>query len=315
MLAYTLILFAILLFNIGTVFSQTPIPQDLVDMVIAYAPKVHLHSREEFFPSSVEYFFQHVQMNDQQNQPVSRSFLSSLVSAPTENLVMKSPEFIEDKGVLPWFRGQSVTEQRVPIYIMIVPKDEAKTVLEVYYYAFFPYNRGKDICIGLKIKGRCLGKTTTFGNHIGDWEHVRIQFTNKVPANMHFRYHSFGIDVPWNDARIQKIGTHPVVYNALGSHGMNYEPKDRTYKKVGPLKLIDNFDQGSGWVTWESNPEVFMKTAENTFIDSSGNSSAAAWWNFRGRWGNQRVGCKFLDKVHQTVCDNLEDGPNGPTFN
>lgn len=60
-------------------------------------------------------------------------------------------------------------------------------VYTLTYWMFYPYNKGKEVCtvnLGLflghifkpRVKGLCHGEEITMGNHVGDWEHVSIQF-------------------------------------------------------------------------------------------------------------------------------------------
>lgn len=60
-------------------------------------------------------------------------------------------------------------------------------VFTLTYWMFYPYNKGKKVCtVNLgsflgplfkpRVKGLCHGEEITMGNHVGDWEHVSIQF-------------------------------------------------------------------------------------------------------------------------------------------
>ena len=67
-------------------------------------------------------------------------------------------------------------------------------------YGFFsPYNYGKDTCVGLETEdGECtgflpdepiFGFVKTFGNHVGDWEHVEIRFQGGTPTDIYISVH------------------------------------------------------------------------------------------------------------------------------
>merc|ERR1711860_244872 len=63
---------------------------------------------------------------------------------------------------------------------------------------FYPFNYGKDVCVGLEEFGICLGAVRTFGNHIGDWEHISLRLQNSEPVEAYIAVHSFGAWYNWN---------------------------------------------------------------------------------------------------------------------
>ena len=68
-------------------------------------------------------------------------------------------------------------------------QDSCATV-DVAYGFFSPYNYGKDTCVGLETEdGECRGFIKTFGNHVGDWEHVEIRFQGGKPTDIYISVH------------------------------------------------------------------------------------------------------------------------------
>lgn len=48
-----------------------------------------------------------------------------------------------------FFRGTSVTGGAgVPVYAIVRPYNDAWKTTDVVYHTFYPYNRGKDVCLG-----------------------------------------------------------------------------------------------------------------------------------------------------------------------
>ena len=79
--------------------------------------------------------------------------------------------------------GEKQDVNSVPVYADIIQRTSngaLTNTVDIIYWFFYPYNRGKRVCIGLYIdylidKG-CAGEYSVFGNHVGDWESVVIRF-------------------------------------------------------------------------------------------------------------------------------------------
>ena len=54
------------------------------------------------------------------------------------------------------FQGQSSPTGKVPIYAFW-KLNSLQTKFTIHYWIFFPYNKGKRICLGVKAIGGCLG--------------------------------------------------------------------------------------------------------------------------------------------------------------
>ena len=67
----------------------------------------------------------------------------------------------------------------LPIYANVIERTDGKTV-DIVYWVFYPYNNGKEVCVGYYdtsiLDLGCIGYYSTFGNHVGDWEHFVIRF-------------------------------------------------------------------------------------------------------------------------------------------
>jgi hypothetical protein len=67
--------------------------------------------------------------------------------------------------------------------------------------------------------------------HESDWEGIQLTFAGVTPAealteqpsSIVLFQHAGGEHTNWDDARVQKNGTHPVVYSAAGSHATYYD--------------------------------------------------------------------------------------------
>lgn len=121
----------------------------------------------------------------------------------------------EPSSTLSFFSGQSPSLS--PVYTVIRrQKVLSVTITEIYYWLFYPYNLGKSV------------SSTVFGNHVGDWEHVKVTLygntAKTIQLSAHGITHTFqrsGNVFKNSDgqADIQLVdGTHPIVYSAYGKH-------------------------------------------------------------------------------------------------
>lgn len=207
-----------------------------------------------------------------------------------------------------------------------------KQVFTLTYWMFYPYNRGKDVCtvnLGLflgrffkpRVQGQCHGEDLTMGNHVGDWEHVSINFKGSRPRRMYVSSHTFGAFYTYEpqshtfvyesqDTReglamspvyprtIQLTGSHPVLYSARGSHGLWGSEGVHEYNSLP--ELVDETGSGTPWNTWTNLELVDEK-------DSASLEPHRNWWRYEGRWGNPSSSCHLL---LGGFCENVK-GPTG----
>lgn len=83
-----------------------------------------------------------------------------------------------------------------------------------------------------------------FNDHEGDWEGFHVFFkldaSNRPiepPAHVCYLGHHSRLTKAWNHADVEKVGTHPVIYVAAGSHA-SY-PESRKYPLMALYSLID----------------------------------------------------------------------------
>ncbi|XP_037800159.1 vacuolar protein sorting-associated protein 62-like [Penaeus monodon] len=311
-MAATLLLLTLLTATTGVLGSPVkPVPRELLDIIIDWAPLIWLHPEEVFFPSSVEFHFENVEVRTANETVVQTSpDRWSVVTGPeTSSMHLNSvPDLDCADCLLDWFAGQNVSEVTVPTYVFIKDYHDACGTVDVAYRSFYPYNFGKDVCVGVPVGDVCEGYMQSFGNHVGDWEHFSIRIRNKKVVECYIAVHSFGAWYSWNetannfqfthgeDSRIDVIdvtypvtvevveGRHAEVFSANGSHGLWSEAGTHEYVHF-PIHLKDQTDRGYAWRTWDSleiveyDPDVIYE-GELHYLD------------FRGRWGNQKRGCE-----------------------
>lgn len=320
----------------------TAITPEVEELIRSWSPLVWLHSEEKFLPSSVEFFLPEVTVQDNQSVIIQDYVTPENIIGGEASLTlhMQTREPLDCPSCynLGMFFGQAIENGGVPTYTIYREYDDAFKTLDVSYFAFYPYNRGKDACVGVPINGSCAGAEKNLGNHVGDWEHNALRFRNGQPYMIHLNVHSFGAYYEWNettknfqffvgeevrsvvdpdyddspyekDARyepqypptVELMGTHPVVYSANGSHGLWGSPDVHTY--VPGLPLQDFTDEGIAWTTWDN---LILIPWLPSNISYEGNLN---WLNFLGDWGNSAEGCEY--EIVTGECE-LGSGPSGP---
>lgn len=176
---------------------------DLRLLASVWAPSVRLAKDEKWNPSSVEYFLRNVKLEkygescklNPYNLPTCESDCYLTTRESLGKPESPKPDFL---------RGQD--PDQVPVYVFITQEED---VVEFDYKFFYPYNLGKKACVGAKIGGKCIGKTERFGNHVGDWENVKIRFED---GELHSMY------VSTHDSKITEKYLGTFLWNSKGRY-------------------------------------------------------------------------------------------------
>jgi hypothetical protein len=150
--------------------------------------------------------------------------------------------------------------------------------LVVQYWFFWYFNQFNDL-------------------HEGDWEGMQIAFEANTarqalaqgPSEMILFQHAGGERAGWEDSKVDKEGTHPVVYPAAGSHATFYDS----------TVYVQNGSKGSG-VGCDNTSEPLREVqvhpiAVPTFPTTRGRFK---WLSYFGHWGEKEAG--------------FNNGPTGP---
>ena len=133
--------------------------------------------------------------------------------------------------------------------------------------------------------------------HESDWEMAQVDFDAsnaaqallKGPYEVDLSQHAGGERSAWTDTKLEKRGTHPVIYDATGSHA-NYFGS-ALYLGRGAREGFGCDDTRSA--TTRLQPQVVLLPD----VPSSP-SAPFAWLAFEGRWGQKESG--------------INNGPTGP---
>jgi hypothetical protein len=133
--------------------------------------------------------------------------------------------------------------------------------------------------------------------HEGDWEGMQITFEADTPAAaLHEEpgeiivfQHAGGERASWTDGKVQKEGTHPIVYPAAGSHATFYDS----------AVYVENGQHGSG-LGCDNTTEPLRELTLRPILmpEKVVTKGAFAWTDYYGRWGEKEKG--------------FNNGPTGP---
>ncbi|HSC20686.1 MAG TPA: hypothetical protein VLC07_03070 [Solirubrobacterales bacterium] len=133
--------------------------------------------------------------------------------------------------------------------------------------------------------------------HEGDWEGMQLSFDsnttagalNEEPSEVIVFQHAGGERASWSDGKVQKQGTHPVVYPAAGSHATFYDS----------AVYLGNGQNGSG-VGCDNTSEPLRELPLRPVLlpETAPEHGAFQWLSYRGRWGEREK--------------SYNNGPTGP---
>ncbi|RSH81992.1 Vacuolar protein sorting-associated protein 62 [Apiotrichum porosum] len=237
---------------------------DMAALLDKYAPVFKLASSEIFYPSSVKYMLDRYAFVEHKNGTTYRpprhlftpSGLAHLPQNGTRQLLSldeehnaqphvpsKDSAFLygpagQEGGMKLGEDGRGRVEEEVYGFWV----DQGRGVVDLWYWTFYPYNLGKEV-----------GALGWLGNHVVDWEHLRIRTVNGTAESADFDTHSGGKfsagTYRWQE--IERFNDRPVAYIAMGSHGMWPVPGKHVYAQLLNLwQLYDiTDDNGAIWDT------------------------------------------------------------------
>lgn len=159
-----------------------------------------------------------------------------------------------------------------------IAREKGHTGFALQYWFFWYFNQFNDL-------------------HEGDWEGMQITFEaetpaaalHEEPAEVILFQHAGGERASWEDGKVQKEGTHPIVYPAAGSHATFYDS----------AVYVENGQHGSGLgCDNTTEPLRELKLAPILMPNGVTSSGPFAWTSYYGRWGEREKG--------------YNNGPTGP---
>ncbi len=185
-----------------------------------------------------------------------------------------APECVYERDVRRYSRDLEPT-----VYAHIATQPGAPGQLALQYWFFWYYNDWNN-------------------THEGDWEGIQLLFEAdsveqalaSEPVSVGYAQHEGGERADWDDAKLERQGSRPVVYPSVGSHASYFS---------SALYLGRSGSEGFGCDTTDG-PSVEIDPAVVVLPDRVDDpEDPLAWLGFEGRWGERQSG-PF-------------NGPTGPT--
>jgi len=165
-----------------------------------------------------------------------------------------------------------------PTTYVHLAREAGRGGLAVQYWFFWYFNQFNDL-------------------HEGDWEGMQVVFDSSDPAQalregpseIGLFQHGGGERGAWEEGKVEKEGTHPVVYAAAGSHATFYEA----------AVYVENGRKGSGVGCDDTSAPLRRIEPRPVQVPTRpGPGSEHAWLAYEGRWGQLEKG--------------FNNGPTGP---
>jgi hypothetical protein len=164
------------------------------------------------------------------------------------------------------------------VYAHVATQADKPGYIAVQYWLYWYYNDWND-------------------KHESDWEFIQVLFKapsveealHTQPLQVGYAQHTGGETADWDSDKLQKEGTHPVVYSSEGSHASYFQPA---------LYLGRSASEGFGCDNTQAPNTRVVPTAVLLPDAPSGPEDPFAWLGFDGRWGERHAG--------------PNNGPDGP---
>ncbi|KAG9450695.1 hypothetical protein H6P81_010660 [Aristolochia fimbriata] len=303
--------------------SAMPNLEQIRAIMVAYSPWVYLHPDEDYFPSSVTWFFnngaQLYKQGDSTPQPIDATG-SNLPQGGSNDGAYWLDLPSDESGKNKVKKGDIQSSE---CYVHVKPMLGA-TFSDLATWVFYPFNGPSRAKVGaLNIS---LGK---IGEHVGDWEHFTLRVSNFTGElwRVYLSEHSRGA---WIDASSLEFegGNKVVMYSSLHGHAL-YPKPGLVLQGNEKLGVGIRNDAAKGKERMECGAR-FSVVAADYDLDS-GVLVTPPWLNYAREWGPKvsydaaaelRKVEKFLPGKLKTALENVvkslpkevlgEEGPTGP---
>jgi len=258
--------------------------EKIQDLVNKFAPVVHLHPDEQFFPASVPWYLENVSLYSKDNKLISETVDETSLSTADSTDYLKINDTDTEVGSYP----------DAPFYVRFTQVGDELEFYDIEYWFFYAYNG----CSSLGVRGE-IGShrpefqipIDPFGTHQGDWEHVtvRISASTQELVAIFTAQHSWGSWEKPGQYDVYESGSRPIIYSAYHSHASYVHSGTETIKSINvgfhdfkiSAGLLDRTGTGSRvWDPLESGSGVNVISTNIPSINQT-----TPWATWKGHWG------------------------------
>lgn len=262
-------------------------------LLTRHAPVLVLHPNERFAPVPVDGFLAD---SDLQVRSPDGTWQASVVSlpeaGPASRLDQRSCRAVDGPAAIDCYAAAEQVHAAGPTVYGAVFRIRDRIALQ--YWLFYPAN----------IFSLSSARGLFWQSHEGDWEAVTVLLdTRERPILVGLSEHCAGARRDWRG--VQRRGSRPVVYVAVGSHANYFTPgKKPLARKCWPKEALAVYDAYRV-------PLLDSAARGRTTVPIVSRVTAASpsWMAFAGTWGEDQF-------VHFPDVAPLRfgAGPNGPAF-
>ncbi|VFQ64517.1 unnamed protein product [Cuscuta campestris] len=255
--------------------SAMPNLNQIKALVEVYAPWIYFDSNEQYFPSSVTWFFKNgalLYTKGKESAPVA-------IEPTGANLPQGGPDDGSYWLDLPIDEAEKERVKKGSLkdftcYIHVKPMFGG-AFTDLVFWVFYPFNgpaRAKVEFVTVK-----LG---SLGEHIGDWEHVTLRVSNMSGElkKVYFSQHNGGMWANASQVEYQK-GNKPVVYSSYNGHAA-YPKAGDVLQGIKNIGLRNDTDKGKMFV--DTGASFSIVSAEHLGKDVV---AEPPWLNYTRKWG------------------------------
>ncbi|KAI3697272.1 hypothetical protein L6452_30167 [Arctium lappa] len=295
-------------------YLAMPDSLQITKMINTYSPWVYFHPDEQYFPSSVLWFFENgvtlhengknpqTVINDGDNLPKTGTQDDAFLDLP--------PDQTRKDKVRKGFLNDAIA------YIHVKPA-LAGTHTDLTIWLYYPFNGGGKFQLGPFLID--LGK---LGEHVSDWEHITLRIDNYhgMLKAIYLSRHSAGKWFLPQEFEYVDNGTRPVVYASLHGHAHYNTPKYHLHGKshIDAMDIKVFYDQllemnsESPWGepfgfgvrddTAKSKHVMDIASSYNVVCVDNKKFDMEPWLSYTGRWG-PKITYGFTEEVMKAASE------------
>ncbi|XP_073146425.1 hypothetical protein At1g04090 [Henckelia pumila] len=300
--------------------NAMPNVEQIKALVEAYSLHIYFHPDENYFPSSVTWFFRNgalLYAKGDESNPVSIDETGSNLPQGGGNDGAFWIDLPTDDASKERVKKGDLAEACA--YLHVKPMFGG-TFTDIAIWVFYPFNGPAKAKV--EFFNISLGK---IGEHVGDWEHVTLRISNLDGElkSVYFGQHSRGIWLDSSELEFEN-GNRPVAYSSLSGHA-SYPRPGLVLQGSGNIGIRN--DSAKSKVLMEVGAKFVVVKAEylgSIFVEP-------AWLNYGREWGPKiRYSIedelkkvekvlpgklkRLFDKIVRSLPNEVlgEEGPTGP---